>query len=145
MKELFDQVYTYEPSTGYFYNKITRCNAAIKGNRTGFIRKDGYIGLYLKGKFYLAHRVAFCMMTGNWPELQVDHINGCRTDNRWENLREVSGEVNCNNRHWPNKSNKLGVKGVSIYRGKYRVQKTVNKKQIVIGVFNTLEEALKHV
>lgn len=56
----------------------------------------GYLRGNLFGKLMLAHRAAFALMTGRWP-VQVDHINGVRTDNRWVNLREVTNTQNQHN------------------------------------------------
>lgn len=45
----------------------------------------------------LAHRVVWFLCKGYWPDT-IDHINGVRTDNRIENLRDVTQEQNCTNR-----------------------------------------------
>ena len=65
--------------------------------------KDGYLRV---GKFQLyGHRIAFFIMEGYWPK-EVDHINGVRSDNRWENLRDVSHLDNCRNLKVAKKHNK---------------------------------------
>jgi hypothetical protein len=75
------------------------------------------------------------------PSHQIDHINGDRTDNRLENLREATNSENQYNSK-TRKDNKLGIKGISCYReGKYRAYTRDNGKKIHIGCFDTLEEA----
>ena len=45
-------------------------------------------------KPYRAHRVIWALVHGEWPEGQIDHINGVRDDNRLENLRVVTNQDN---------------------------------------------------
>ena len=45
----------------------------------------------------LAHRVAWALETGAWPENEIDHIDGDRSNNRIENLRDVSAQTNMKN------------------------------------------------
>lgn len=42
----------------------------------------------------------------------------------------------------PYKSNKLGIRGVNMKKGKYRAQICMHGKQIELGCFSTLEEAI---
>ena len=38
------------------------------------------------GELYRAERVAWLLQTGEWPEGEIEHINGDHGDNRWANL-----------------------------------------------------------
>jgi len=57
------------------------------------------------------HRVVWALMTGAWPQRQIDHRNGVRDDNRWSNLREATPQQNVWNRG-PTSRSKTGVAGV---------------------------------
>ena len=66
------------------WNGIWADKEAFTESSTGYLR--GRIG----GKNYRAHRTIWAMYHSKWPELQIDHINHVKTDNRIINLREVS-------------------------------------------------------
>jgi hypothetical protein len=99
---------------------------------------------YLLGRIdtmqFMAHRAAWAYMTGAWPDLHIDHINGVGTDNRFCNLRLATVSQNQHNRvgHGPS-----GLKGVSFdtKRGKWGAMISVNSKRKRIGWFSTAEAA----
>ena len=98
-------------------------------------------------KTLLLHRL---IMGVDDKNLEVDHINHDRTDNRKKNLRIVTHADNVKNVSAKQKNNTSGRVGVS-YRGKYRSEKNnpwqarikVNGKLISGGNFKTFEEAVK--
>ncbi len=82
------------------------------------------------------------IITGEWPEGRLDHINRVKSDNRWCNLREATNSQNLMNRYAP-KNNTSGYKGVTLRQAnqKWRSRITVNYKRIYLGDFDTKIEA----
>jgi hypothetical protein len=135
------EAFAYDPETGqFFYRKNNRPNvnkAAIAGNVSG----RGYVYLSYRNRGYLAHRVAFLIMEGNWPPNQVDHINGIKTDNRWSNLRHALPSQNQCNRARSCKS-KSGVKGVyNTPEGRWKAEIRYERKVYRLGHFDRIEDA----
>lgn len=95
----------YDPLTGVFKRKAT-------GHvYTTTNKKYGYIHLSCLGKTYTIHRLIWLMQTGSFPIGVIDHIDGDRLNNKWNNLRDTSQSDNCHNRPEP-KHNTSGIKGV---------------------------------
>jgi len=95
-KEL-KRILHYCPETGVF-TWIAQVGNRIKiGDAAGNLSVYGYMEIQIHNVRYTLHRLAFLYMTGEFPELQVDHINQIRDDNRWGNLRDVSFQENKKN------------------------------------------------
>ena len=79
--------YNYDPLSGKLLNK--------HGKEVGCYTKR-YPEIFIRGKSYKIHRIAVAQMTGGFPDvgLEVDHINGDRHDNRWDNLRVITKNEN---------------------------------------------------
>lgn len=92
------EVLSYDPASGVFRWKRSFRGSARAGDVAGSRRKDGYIRIKIDGAVLYAHRLAWLLAHGSWPEKFVDHINGNPSDNRIENLRDVNAQTNCQNR-----------------------------------------------
>ena len=88
---------------------------------------------------YQAHRLIWLMMTGEWPEHEVDHVNGDGADNRWLNLRAATRSQNSVNRRYRNNTGYRGVRRLP--NGNYRARIKTSNKRIELGTFATAEEA----
>lgn len=131
----------YEPGTGIFY-RLQKRGGHDAGGVSGTVNKfSGYRLIQFEGKQHYAHRLAFLYMMGRWP-LQVDHINGQRDDNRWDNLRECTNSENAQN-SYGRSHNKSGVTGVhyDTHSGRWRAAIRAGGKEHKLGRFKTLEEA----
>ena len=99
--------------------------------------RDGYLQIGIAKKNYLSHRLAWLHFYGVWPDGNIDHINGIRTDNRIANLRDVPAFINNQNIRSARKDNKLGLLGVYFDKkvGKYRAQIRTNGTARTVGWF----------
>lgn len=107
VRELFD----YDPETGSLIRIAKKKGSKGIGSIAGCVGKRGYSYTAIDGKSYRTHRVIWLWHYGYFPENNLDHINRKKTDNRIENLREVSQSCNLRNSSIRN-DNKTGVKGV---------------------------------
>ena len=129
------------PTSGEFRWKVGRgCVRAgeIAGKGTSV---HGYRRIGIDRKTYLAHRLAFLLMTGEMPA-QVDHDNHAREHNAWGNLNASCNKDNRKNQTIP-KDNTSGVCGVSFFSrdGKWAAYINVNRKRINLGRYSTKGDA----
>jgi HNH endonuclease/AP2 domain len=138
--ERLREVIEYNPETGEFRWKKTLGSRAQSGKIAGSLDHQGYRIIRVNGTTYQAHRLVFLWMTGCWPAADIDHIDGNKANNRWENLREATPSQNVANSR-RNRKNKSGFKGVHAQHGKWVASITVNGRCIYLGYFDTPEEA----
>lgn len=84
------------------------------------------------------------VMGGTQAGLHIDHVNGDALDNRRDNLRFVTPQINQVNRGGLSKANTSGIRGVGYVSGlknPWRAQITVNGKNRHLGLYATVEEA----
>jgi hypothetical protein len=140
--ERLREVLAYEPATGVFTWLVRTTNSVKVGDVAGCVNKGGYVHITIDGCCYLAHRLAWLYMSGEWPVDDLDHINGDRADNRICNLRDATESQNiANSRMQVN--NKSGFKGVSWhkYARKWCACIGLNGKVKHLGYFDSPEGA----
>lgn len=132
----------YDPETGDFTLRV--CTHRRKpGARATAKGANGYLKLFLEGRDYSAHRLAWLYMYGEWPKHTVDHINRVRTDNRIANLRDVTIGQNLTNLRNASTDQGAPMHGAArcTQSSKWRAYIKVNKRQIHLGTFDTQAEA----
>lgn len=144
--ELARSLLDYDPSTGVLTWKMFRSPRARKGDRAGCVNPStGYRHIGVDGQVYAEHRFVWFYVYGAWPSDVVDHINGVITDNRIENLRDVTRHVNLQNQrkaHASNKTGFLGVRHIPKYRLRpWQARINIDGKKRYLGTFATPEEA----
>ena len=136
------QLLIYDPVTGVFTNKTTRNSRSVAGDESGTLLNIGYRQVTLNNKRYFLHRLAWLYVHGQFPDQELDHVNGNRADNRIDNLRLVSKKQNMENQCL-RADNRSGYRGVSWSNGKKKwiAQVCHNNKRQTVGRFDTVEEA----
>lgn len=141
-QELLHKMFTYDSANGFL---MFRPHLAKKRKNqiAGSTHPKGYLTVSIEGKKQLVHRLVWLFHYGYLPENQIDHINGIKTDNRIENLREANNSENQQNQKKPPVTNTSGFLGVTRYksRGNWVAGIKINGKRINLGYFDTPEEA----
>lgn len=132
------EMLAYDPTTGNFTwrKKPNRCIPV--GAPAGFAHCNGYLSISLGGVTVLAHRLAFAMTHGYWPDSLIDHRDGNKRNNSIANLRAGSKSLNALNQHGKPRSS-TGFRGVHHSRSRRRFVARLNNRYL--GSFPTAEEA----
>lgn len=131
----------YDPETGVFTRLVAR-QAYPVGSVAGYQGTNGYIRVGLDGKSYRAHRLAWLYVYGRWPQDEVDHVDGVRSNNMFANLRECSRSENNQNRT-AYACNAEGLLGVTWHRASkaWVAQIKVEGRTTHLGRFDTPKQA----
>lgn len=159
---LLPQILLYEPETGKLFWRVRTESlfAATEKNikrscavwNVRYANKEalsrigvhGYPSGTIFNKGVLAHRVIWALVTGEWPPGEIDHIDGNRANNRFDNLRAVTRRQNAKN-IGKMSTNTSGVKGVCWHRvaKKWLAQINVDCTHIHLGLFTDITDAAK--
>ncbi len=138
----------YTPENGIFVRIVdSGCSkkGKILGTKTSFSKRSHtkYITFSVMGRSYSAHRLAWLYMYGSFPSGFIDHIDGDGTNNKIDNLRDVSQLENKRNSRLP-RNNTSGVIGVSWAKTQnlWCAHIMVNKKSINLGMYETIFDAV---
>jgi HNH endonuclease len=88
--DVVQKLFRYVPETREIFWKVSGKKRSVK-KPAGTITSTGYVGIMIGKKRFFAHRIAWAIHFGKWPDDQIDHKNGIKTDNRIENLRTAAG------------------------------------------------------
>lgn len=130
------ELVNYDPITGVFTWKAKRKRCS-PDTRAGGQHPAGYVYIRLDDRAYAAHRLAWLYVYGTWPLLSIDHINRCKSDNRIENLREVTHTKNMQNKTY--RTAKL--MGARKRNGRWVAELGFDGETYRMGRFDTPEEA----
>lgn len=142
VEDLWHQL-RYEPDSGIFRWRSDRGRNKLAGQVAGTVGSHGYVQIRCGGRIVLAHRLAWAMHYCEDPsDLEIDHVNRSRTDNRISNLRLVDRSANQRNRGLQ-KNNTSGFIGVcwNHRRKLWEAKVTINKKLNHLGYYSSPEAA----
>jgi len=113
--ELLRNNFTYDDKTG----EVKRSNR----RKPKVSNSQGYFYFMINRQNIAAHRIAWALHYGELPppDMEIDHINGIRHDNRIVNLRLVSMRQNMRNKT-QYRNNTHGYPGIVFEAGSRRVK-----------------------
>jgi hypothetical protein len=132
---------SYDADTGELRWKVHPSAHVSIGDIAGCIDHRGYRFVRLDRRLLLAHRIAWALHYGAWPEGDIDHQNMNKSDNRIINLRLAPRSSN--NANSSSRSHKGLPKGCYQLKGRQRWYSQIKVSNNVkrLGTFTTAEEA----
>ncbi len=147
--EFIQSLFDYNQDTGVLVwreriDAPPNWNGRYAGTIAGTIVK-GHLVVRIHKSHFSAHRIIWVIMTGRWPENDIDHEDTDGLNNRWDNLREATDSQNNFNRG-PRSDNTSGFKGVPMRMTKKNGPKWIAQirahgKSVYIGMFSDKDVA----
>lgn len=138
------ELLAYDADTGLFRWRRKIADRTVVGEVAGTL-SHGYVTIKIRVARYLAHRLAWAFSHGEMPSkfVDIDHINGNRSDNRIANLRLATRGENLRNTPL-RRDNTSGTKCVSWSkeRNKWIVKIGVDCRYVHVGYFEDKAEAV---
>jgi hypothetical protein len=142
------EILNYNPDTGVFTWRVKphkNASSVVVGGVAGNVDDQGYIRIYIGRFAHKAHRLAWMYVTGEPASSILDHINGDRTDNRFDNLRLATRSLNNQNRKYQSRSKRTSLGVFLTKKGDFtaRISVTIcgRKLSIHLGTYATEKEA----
>lgn len=129
---------SYNKETGAF-TWVVSARGIKAGKAAGSVSPHGYLIIKIGRKPVRACRLAWFLTHGEWPDGEVDHINGNRLDDRLCNLRVVDRAGNSQNQRRAHAdNNSCGLLGVTWNRQHKKWQAKLQARKIRhhIGYFS---------
>jgi hypothetical protein len=150
------QCLRYEPETGRLFwrwrplcqfadvRNFHRWNKRYSGEEAfTSVHKNGGKHGSIDWQPFVAHRVIWKLVTGKEPGIMVDHVDRDRSNNRWDNLRNVERFQNAINQG-QHKNNRSGHPGVffSKREKRWKAQIALKTKRVHLGTFKKKSDAV---
>lgn len=139
-QEQISNLFTIDFAAGkVFWKNVAKEHARLNGQEAGAPRVSTkpYWVIKVQKRAYRRAQIILAAATGVWPAECVDHISGDSLDDRPENLRHATVSQNAMNHKSRAKKapEPMGVRLTA--SGKYQARIALNKRQLVIGVFES--------
>lgn len=138
-KEAILEVLDYDKDNGKLIWKVSRGSTVKAGTIAGTETSYGSLQMSLLGHRVQVSHVVWFLETGEWPTSVIDHIDRNPKNNRFENLRHVSSEINV--LHEIHKNSKEGVYQTS--SKKFAVVIKKGEDSICVGSYQTKKTAFE--
>jgi len=137
------QILHYDPETGIFTWLRQLSYRGKLGTRAGcFKTRSGRVVIGMFGTEYYAYRLAWLYMTGVWPPMDIDHIDGDPRNNRFSNLRLCTMSQNIQNQRRAKSNSTTGLLGAwPTPGGRFFSCIKVKGHVTYLGNFKTAQEA----
>ena len=135
--------YAYFKEEGMFYRRLKSGLKPIGSKNYDHKSGKPYLRMKILGKHYAVHRLVWLVEYGNWPSMEIDHIDGDTLNNCVSNLRDVCRQENTKNMplYSNNTSGHVGVTWDKQHT-KWLAYIYVDRRQIKLGRFKSLRAAV---